>query len=50
VARAPRNTNPEETGHASRNRPALKGNAVKHFLGGDGLSFQFSQFVYFIPA
>ena len=28
---------------------APKGNAVKHFLGGDGLSFQFSQFVYFIP-
>jgi hypothetical protein len=28
---------------------APSGNAVKHLLGGDGLSFQFSQFVCFIP-
>jgi hypothetical protein len=28
---------------------APSGDALKHFLGGDGLSFQFSQFVDFIP-
>ena len=33
----------------ARRAHAESGNAVKHFLGVDGLSFQFSQFVYLIP-